>query len=110
MKIAVLNPQGRDAARAPGNGSVSKRRLPVPVSQGDLRRVRTRAEIESAVETLAPREQRELFDFLATKLESQSGGAVVFPDLKALRLAMPDSGEEADFARVREYPRDVDLS
>ena len=73
-------------------------------------RVSTLAEIESAVETLPPREQRELFDFLATKLESQSAGAVIFPDLKALLLAMPDSGEEADFARVREYPRDVDLS
>ena len=66
--------------------------------------------IESAVETLPPREQRELFDFLATKLESESAGAVIFPDLKALLLAMPDSGEEADFTRVREYPRDMDLS
>ena len=69
----------------------------------------TLAEIESAVETLPPREQRELFDFLATKLESQSAGAAAFPDLKALLLAMPDAGDEADFARVREYPRDVDL-
>ena len=84
--------------------------MPVSVSHGYLRSESTLAEIESAVETLPPREQRELFDFLATKLESQSAGAVIFPDLKALLLAMPDSGEEVDFARVREYPRDVDLS
>ena len=66
----------------------------------------TLAEIESAVESLSPREQRELFDFLASKLESQSAGAVVFPDLKALLLAMPD----ADFSRAGEYPRNIDLS
>jgi hypothetical protein len=54
--------------------------------------------------------QRELFDFLASRLESQSAGAAVFPDLKALLLAMPDVGEDADFSRVREYPRDIDLS
>ena len=34
----------------------------------------------------------------------------VFPDLKALLLAMPDAGEDADFSRAREYPRDIDLS
>jgi hypothetical protein len=70
----------------------------------------TLAEIESAVEMLPPVEQRELFDFLATRLESQSAGASVFPDLKALLLAMPDIGEDADFSRAPEYPRDIDLS
>ena len=70
----------------------------------------TLAEIESAVEMLPPREQRELFDFLASRLESESGGAAVFPDLKALLLAMPDAGEDADFSRAREYPHDIDLS
>ena len=50
----------------------------------------TLAEIEFAVESLPPREQRELFDFLATRLESQSAGTAVFPDLKALLLGMPD--------------------
>ena len=33
-----------------------------------------------------------------------------FPDLKALLLAMPETGEDADFERTREFPRDVDLS
>ena len=47
---------------------------------------------------LPPGEQRELFDFLASMLESQSAGAALFPDLKALLLAMPDAGEDADFA------------
>ncbi len=70
----------------------------------------TLAEIESAVETLPPREQRELFDFLASRLESQSAGAAVFPDLKALLLAMPDAGEDGDFSRTREFPRDLNLS
>jgi hypothetical protein len=59
---------------------------------------------------LPPREQRELFDFLASRLESESAGAAIFPDLKALLLAMPDAGEDADFTRTREYPRDIDLS
>ena len=70
----------------------------------------TLAEIESAVEMLLPREQRELFDFVASRLESESAVAVVFPDLKALLLAMPDAGEDSDFSRAREYPRDIDLS
>jgi hypothetical protein len=61
--------------------------------------VSTLAEVESAVETLPPQEQRELFDFLASRLESQSVGARVFPDLKALLLAMPDAGEHADFSQ-----------
>ena len=70
----------------------------------------TLAEIESAVEMLPPVEQRELFDFLADRLESQSAGAAFFPDLKALLRAMPDAGEDADFSRAGEYPRDIDLS
>lgn len=32
-----------------------------------------------------------------------------FPDLKALLFAMPDVGEDADFERVRDLPRDLDL-
>ena len=70
----------------------------------------TLAEIESAVEMLPPIEQRELFDFLASRLESQSAGADLFPDLKALLLAMPDAGEDTGFSRGPEYPRDIDLS
>lgn len=70
----------------------------------------TLPEIESAVEALPLGEQRELFDFLANRLESQSAGVPVFPDLKSLLLAMPDAGEDADFSLPREYPRDVDLS
>jgi hypothetical protein len=72
--------------------------------------VSTLAEIESAVEKLPPTEQRELFDFLASKLESQSAGAAAFPDLKALLLAMPDAGEDADYSRLRDHPRDISLS
>ena len=33
-----------------------------------------------------------------------------FPDLKALLLAMPEAGEDADFERIREFPCEVDLS
>lgn len=33
-----------------------------------------------------------------------------FPDLKALLLSMPDVGEDSDFERLREAPREVDLS
>lgn len=33
-----------------------------------------------------------------------------FPDLKALLLAIPAGGEDADFERLRELPREVDLS
>jgi hypothetical protein len=84
--------------------------LPVSASGSILAFMSTLAEIESAVESLPPREQRELFDFLASKLESQSAGAAVFPDLKALLLTMPDAGEDADFSRVRDYPRSADLS
>ena len=50
-----------------------------------------------------------MFDFLAGKLEAQ-GDDAAFPDLKALLLACPDAGADADFARVCEMPRDLDLS
>ena len=76
--------------------------LPANRAEGNFKAVSTLAEIESAVEMPPPGEQRELFDFLASKLKSQSGGAAVFPDLKALLLAMPDAWEDADFSRVRE--------
>ena len=33
-----------------------------------------------------------------------------FPDLKALLFQMPNVGEDADFERVRDYGRDIDLS
>ena len=69
----------------------------------------TIAEIEDAIEKLAPPDQREVFDFLAGKLEAQ-GDDAAFPDLKALLLACPDAGADADFARVCEMPRDLDLS
>jgi len=72
--------------------------------------VSTLAEIESAIAKLPPIEQRELFDFLASKLESQSVGSVIFPDLKTLLLAMPDVGEDADFSRVSEFPREREFS
>lgn len=32
-----------------------------------------------------------------------------FPDLKALLQGMPRAGEDADFERVREFPREVDF-
>ena len=76
--------------------------MPANRAECNFKAVSTLAEIESAVEMLPPGEQRELFDFLASKLESQSEGAAVFPDLKALLLAMPDAWEDADFSRVRE--------
>ena len=62
----------------------------------------TLAEIESAVEMLPPGDHRELFDFLASKLENQSTGVAVFPDLKALLMTMPDAGEDSDFNRARD--------
>ena len=70
----------------------------------------TLAEIESAVAALPPGQQRELFDFLASKLESQSVTSDAFPDLKGLLLAMPNAGEDADFTRVTGYPREMDFS
>ena len=69
----------------------------------------TVTEIEDAIEKLPPPDQREVFDFLAGKLEAQAGDAA-FPDLKALLLAFPDAGADADFARVREMPGDSELS
>lgn len=69
----------------------------------------TLTEIERAIEALPPSVQREVFDFLAGKLEAH-GGKTGFPDLKALLLDMPGAGIDADFARVREMPRDPDLS
>lgn len=33
-----------------------------------------------------------------------------FPDLKSLLLAMPRSGGKADFARLKQLPREIDLS
>ena len=33
-----------------------------------------------------------------------------FPDLKALLLAAPEAGEDADFERIREFPRELDFS
>ena len=33
-----------------------------------------------------------------------------FPDLKLLLLGMPEVGEDSDFARLRDLPREVDLS
>ena len=69
----------------------------------------TVAEIENAIEQLPPLEQREVFDFLAGKIQSHADDGA-FPDLKATLLAFPNVGEDADFARLREMPRDLDLS
>ena len=33
-----------------------------------------------------------------------------FPDLKAVLLAMPEVGTDTDFARLKQLPRDLDLS
>ena len=68
----------------------------------------TVAEIEDAIAKLPPPDQREVFDFLADRLQTPTGDAA-FPDLKALLLAIPDAGTDADFARMREMPRDLDL-
>ena len=38
------------------------------------------------------------------------GSEEEFPDLKALLLAMPDAGEDEDFARLRDLPPDRDWS
>jgi hypothetical protein len=67
----------------------------------------TLAEIEEAIDKLPTPAQRELLESLAAKLEAQ---VEEFPDLKAILLDMPNVGEDADFARVREMPRDLDLS
>lgn len=65
-------------------------------------------EIESAIEKLPLPEKREVFDFLTERLEAEAGE--VFPDLKALLMEFPSAGADADFARLREMPRDLDLS
>ena len=33
-----------------------------------------------------------------------------FPDLKSLLLAMPHAGDDADFTRLKQLPREIDLS
>ena len=68
----------------------------------------TVAEIEDAIAKLPPPDQREVFDFLADRLQTPAGDAA-FPDLKALLLAIPDAGTDADFARMREMPRDLEF-
>lgn len=35
---------------------------------------------------------------------------LAFPDLKGLLLAMPDVGEDQDFERLRDFPKDFDWS
>jgi hypothetical protein len=69
----------------------------------------TVAEIESAIAGLAFPEKRAVFDFLSASLEAE-GGAGAFPDLKGLLLEFPDVGTDEDFARIKEMPRDLDLS
>lgn len=69
----------------------------------------TVVEIESAIEKLPLPEKREVFDFLTDRLEAEAG-EVAFPDLKALLMEFPGVGTDADFARSREMPRDLDLS
>jgi hypothetical protein len=69
----------------------------------------TVAEIESAIEGLPLAQKRELFDFLSTRLEAEAADAT-FPDLKALLLGFPNVGLDEDFARLKEMPRDIDLS
>ena len=69
----------------------------------------TVVEIESAIEKLPLPEKREVFDFLTERLEAEAG-EVAFPNLKALLMEVPGVGTEADFARLREMPRDLDLS
>jgi hypothetical protein len=69
----------------------------------------TVAEIESAIAGLPLPEKREVFDFLSATLEAEAG-AGAFPDLKGLLQEFPNVGTDEDFARVRELPRDLDLS
>ncbi len=71
--------------------------------------VSTVVEIERAIEELPLEEQRELFEFLAGRLKGEVDDPV-FPDLKKLLLEIPDAGSEEDFLRLREMPRDLDLS
>lgn len=65
-------------------------------------------EIETAIESLALPEKREVFDFLAARLEAEAGEAT-FPDLKGLLLDIPDVGGDEDFTRLREMPRELEL-
>ncbi len=69
----------------------------------------TVAEIESALESLALEQKREVLDFLSAKLEAECGGDT-FPDLKQVLLDMPNVGRDEDFARIKEMPRDLDLA
>lgn len=69
----------------------------------------TVAEIESAIAGLALPEKREVLDFLTATLEAE-GGTGAFPDLKGLLLEFPNVGADEDFARIREMPRDLELS
>jgi hypothetical protein len=69
----------------------------------------TVAEIESAIAELGFAEKREVFDFLSASLEAEVSDDD-FPDLKGVLLEMPDVGTDEDFARLREMPRDLDLS
>lgn len=71
--------------------------------------VSTVTEIEHAIEKLPLSEKREVFEFLAGQLEVEVQDQN-FPDLKDLLMQMPDVGCDADFARKRELPRDLDLS
>ena len=69
----------------------------------------TVAEIESAVAGLVFPQKREVFDFLSATLEAE-GGTGAFPDLKGLLMEFPDVGTDEDFARIKQMPRDLDLS
>jgi len=61
---------------------------------------------ERAVEhgVSAEEEHRRILRYALTQTDDD------FPDLKALLQGMPDAGEDADFERIREFPRKVDLS
>jgi hypothetical protein len=71
--------------------------------------VNTAREIEKAVEGLAPAEQRKVLAFLSAKL-TDAATCATSPNLKELLAEFPNVGTDADFARIRETPRDVDLS
>ncbi len=66
----------------------------------------TLIEIEDAIEKLPLPDKREVFDFLATRIEVETGEST-FPDLKELLLDIPDTGADSDYARLRETPRDL---
>lgn len=69
----------------------------------------TVAEIESAIAGLGFADKREVFDFLSTTLEAESATGT-FPNLKELLQEFPDLGKDEDFARLRDMPRDLELS